>query len=85
MLTEELQLTRLENASLQEKNQLAPPGTIRQASAVSHAVPESEPKFFPEGRAAIVQQQSRMLVPYSGMPPKLSDSMIFEGQISTGN
>ena len=84
MLTEELHLTRLENASLQEKNQLAPPGTIRQASAAIQPIPEPEGKFFPEGAAAIVQQQSRMLVPYTGMPAKLSDSMVFEGQITTG-
>ncbi|KAH8796716.1 hypothetical protein BGZ57DRAFT_961682 [Hyaloscypha finlandica] len=87
MLTEELHLIRLENASLQEKNQLAPPGTIRSASAVGppHPIVE-DPKFFPEGTAAImdvvVRQQSRMSQ-YLEMGSQFSDSMVIAGQIST--
>jgi len=89
MLTEELHLIRLENASLQEKNQLAPPGTIRSASAVGppHPIVE-DPKFFPEGTAAImdvvVRQQSRMSQ-YLEMGSQFSNSMVIAGQISTGN
>lgn len=89
MLTEELHLTRLENASLQEKNQLAPPGTIRSASAMGppHPIPE-EPKLFAEGTAAVtevvVRQQSR-ISQYMELGSQFSDSIIITGQISTGN
>jgi hypothetical protein len=88
VLTQELHLTRLENASLQDKNQLAPPGTIRSASAVGPPHPILEdPTFFPEGAAAVmevvVRQQSRMSQ-YLEMGSQFSDSMIFAGQISTG-
>jgi hypothetical protein len=84
MLTHELHMTRLENASLRQENQLNPPGTI---PTVAPLQPIPEPEFFPEGASAImkaVRQKSRMLE-YVEMSPQFSDSMVIAGQISTGN
>jgi len=83
-LTRELHLTRLENASLQEKNQLAPPGTIPTVAPVQ---PIPGPEDFPEGTAAImdvVMRQKNRSPHYVGMDSHFSTSLVVAGQISTG-
>lgn len=83
MLTQELHLARLENASLREDNQLNPVGLI---PAVVPPQPMPGPEFFPEGTAAIMkaaQQKSRMLE-FVEMSPQFADSMVIEGQITIG-
>jgi len=84
MLTQELHLTRLENASLQEKNQLAPPGTI---PTVAPPMIIPGPEDFPEGTAAImdvvVRQKSRP-AQYMGLGSQFSNSLVVSAPISTG-
>jgi hypothetical protein len=76
----------LENASLQQKNQLAPPGTI---PAVALPLPIPEPEYYPEGATAImdvmVRQKSGPLQPYAGIGSQFQDSMLISGPISNGN
>jgi len=85
LLSQELHLTRLENASLQERNQLAPPGTIP-----SMAPPQSVPgpEDFPEGTAAImdvvVRRNTQQPQQCMGMGSQFSDSMVVAGQICSG-
>jgi len=83
LLGQELHMTRLENASLQQKNQLAPPGTIGLAAPPP---PIEEPEFYPEGAAAImdVMQQNAPLSQFADMNSQFSDSILISGQISTG-
>jgi hypothetical protein len=85
ILTQELHLTRLENASLQEKNQLAPPGTIPTVAPLQ-ALPS--PEAFPEGTAAImdvVVRQRNQPQQNMGMGSQFSNSLVVSGQISSGN
>lgn len=85
ILTQELHLTRLENASLQEKNQLAPPGTIP-TTAPPQALPG--PETFPEGTAAImdvVVRQRNQSQPNIGMGSQFSNSLVVPGHVSSGN
>jgi hypothetical protein len=85
MLSEELHLTRLENASLQEKNQLAPPGTI---PLVAPPMPVPGPEEFPEGTAAImdvVVRQKTQPPPYVGMGSQFANNMVVTGPISNGS
>jgi len=84
MLTQELHLTRLENASLQEKNQLAPPGTIPTV-----APPMITPGLedFSEGAAAImdvVVRQKNRPAQYMGLGSQFSNSLVVSAPISTG-
>jgi hypothetical protein len=85
ILTQELHLTRLENASLQEKNQLAPPGTIP-TMAPPQAL--SGPEAFPEGTAAImdvVVRQRNQPQQCMGMGSQFSNSSVVPGQSSSGD
>jgi hypothetical protein len=85
MLTQELHLTRLENASLQEKNQLAPPGTI---PLVAPQMPAPGPEEFPEGTAAImdvVVRQKTQPPQYVGMGSQFANNMVVSGPISNGS
>jgi hypothetical protein len=85
ILTQELHLTRLNNSLLQEKIQLAPPGTIP-TQAPSQAIPG--PEDSPEGTAAIMdvvvgrnrQQQQQCM----GMGSQYSNEMVVTGQILSG-
>jgi hypothetical protein len=85
ILTQELHLTRLENASLQVKNQLAPPGTI---PAMAPPQPIPGPEDFPEGNTAIMD----VVVRRSGQQPQqcmtmgsqFSNSLVVAGQICSG-
>jgi hypothetical protein len=84
-LTQELHLTKLENASLQEKSQLAPPGTIP-TTAPPPPIPILGPEVFSEGNAAImdfVVRQKSNTPQYMGMNSQFSSSMAAR-QISTG-
>ena len=83
MLTQELHLTRLENASLQEKNQLAPPGTI---PTMAPPQPLPGPEDFSAGTAAImdvVLRHKGQLAQYG--ESHLSNSMVVSGRNSTGH
>ncbi|PMD33123.1 hypothetical protein L207DRAFT_175622 [Hyaloscypha variabilis F] len=76
ILTQELQLTRLENASLQQRNQLAPPGTIPQLAPPG---PVPGPEDFPAGTAAImdvVVRNDQQPQHCMGMGAQFSDSMV---------
>ncbi len=84
LLTQELHLTRLENASLQQKNQLAPPGTIP-STAPPEPIPG--PEAFLEGNAAImdvVMRQKNRSPQYLGMNPQFPSTMVVAGQLSSG-
>jgi hypothetical protein len=85
ILTQELHLTRLENASLQEKNQLAPPGAVPMM-APPQALPG--PEVFPEGTAAIMEvvvRQRSQPQHGMGMGSQFSDSLVVPGQNVSGN
>ena len=80
MLTQELHLTRLENASL--RDQLAPPGSI---PIMAPPQPLPGPEDFAAGTAAImdvVLRDKSRSPQYVGS--QLSNSMIASGRISTG-
>ncbi|KAH8752082.1 hypothetical protein BGZ57DRAFT_965916 [Hyaloscypha finlandica] len=81
-LTQELQLARLENASLQEKKQLAPQGTI---SSMTPQQAITRPEDFSEGTAAIMDvvmrrngQQPQQCM---SMSSQYSSSLVVTGQI----
>jgi hypothetical protein len=85
-LTQELQLARLENASLQEKKQLAPQGTI---SSMTPQQAITRPEDFSEGTAAIMDvvmrrngQQPQQCM---SMSSQYSSSLAVTGQICSGN
>jgi hypothetical protein len=83
-LTQELHLTRLENASLQErKNQAAPPGTIP-TMAPPQVFPVSED--FPESSSAnmdVVVRRSGQPQLSIGMGSQFSNSLVVTGQIGS--
>jgi hypothetical protein len=87
MLTQELHLTRLENASLREDNQLNPPGTI---PAVAPPRPIPDPEFFPPPPippTTAIMKLSRgksRVVDYLGVSPQFADSLIVQAEITTG-
>ena len=86
MLTQELRLTRMENASLLEKNQLAPPGTIR--AGQPPPPPISNPEDFSENTAAVmdaIMQQKNFPQQCVGMDSQFSNSMVVAGPMSAGN
>jgi hypothetical protein len=82
ILTQELHLTRLENAALQEKTQLAPPGTI---PAMAHPQPIPGPEDFPEGTAAImdvaVRRNGQQPQQCMTMDTQFPNSLVGAGQI----
>jgi hypothetical protein len=84
-LTQELRLARLETASLQQKNQLSPPGTI---PVTSPPLSMTSLGHYPEGIAAVmdVQVQQKSCPPqYGGMGSQFSNPFIISGPVSTGN
>ncbi|KAH8746654.1 hypothetical protein BGZ57DRAFT_935899 [Hyaloscypha finlandica] len=83
-LTQELRLARLETASLQQKNQLSPPGTI---PVTSPPLSMTSLGHYPEGIAAVmdVQVQQKSCPPqYGGMGSQFSNPFIISGPVSTG-
>jgi hypothetical protein len=82
-LTQELRLTRLETASLQQKNQLSPPGTI---PVIAAPPPVTIPGSYPEGIAAVmdVQMQQKSCPQYVGMGSQFSNHFIVSGPVAAG-
>lgn len=83
-LTQDLHRTRLENASLQEKNQLPPPGTIPTVAPPPPIPPPEEYLGLATVMDVIMRQKSQP----SGQPlptdSQFSNSFIVPGQINTG-
>jgi hypothetical protein len=82
-LTQELHLTRLENASLQEKNRPPPPGTIP-TMAPPQVLPG--PEDFPDGSAAnmdVAVRRSSQQQQCMGMGSQFPNSLVVTGQISS--
>jgi hypothetical protein len=85
VLTRELQLARLENASLQEKNQLAPQGAVP-SMPPQQAI--TRPEAFSEGTAAImdvvVRRNGQQPQQCMSMGSQYSSSLVVTGQICSG-
>jgi hypothetical protein len=84
-LTQELRFTRLETASLQQKNQLSPPGTI---PVTAPPLSITSLGHYPESIVAVMDFQvgQKSCPPqYNGMGSQFSNPFIVSGQVSTGN